>query len=238
MAVNLNPALDGRFEFGDMAGVAGQTTLSFALIFKPTVTIVDGNRLFSQWGGSPNFISLITDSDELGFAVSDLSFNIFGQKTTDLNMVSGTTYRIVMTVTYGSPPVMHIYVNGVDKSLVAFLGSNNLTQSVDSTSIVTVGHEPGGNHGVEGDYAEFAIWQRVLTPTQANEFTVNNKYPYCCGPTGLLYLSMTDTTTLTDQWGGVIASLTAGSNATHPSMSPCGTDNPFFTTVGAKRFGF
>lgn len=244
MAVNLSPASDGRFDFGDLAGVGNQGALSFSIILKPTAAVVDGSRVFHDWGVSGNelvFLAALADGDELGFVVSDGSFNFFGRKTTDLNLTNGTTYRIVITILFGSPPVIHIYVNGVDKSLVEFIGSSNVTQSIDSPGpgTVQVGHESRESiDGVEGDYSEFAIWQRVLSQAQADEFTLNNHYPYCCGPAGLLYLPMNDTTNLTDSWGGAPATLTDGSNATHPTMLACSGPSPFFTTVGSKRMNY
>lgn len=238
MAINLASASDGRLDFGDLAGLGGQAALSCAIILTPTAALVDGRRIFHQWGASGNQLCImcqVTDTDEVGFVVSDGSFNFFGRKTTDLNLTNGTTYRILPTIAFGSPPTIHIYVNGVDKSLVEFVGSANVTQSLDSVGgLLQVGHESAEvTDGVDGDYAEFAIWQRVLTQAQADEFTLNNRYPTCCGPTGLLYLPMNTTSDLTDRWGSVTATLTDGSNATHPTMVDC--IRPFFTRIGSVR---
>lgn len=239
MAVNLDAETNGGFDFGDLAGLGNQSALSFSLNLRPTAGIVDGTRIFHQWGASANQLCVmcqLTDTDEIGVVVSNDAFVFFGRKTTDLDVASGTLYRIVVTIAFGSPPTIHIYVNGIDKSLVEFVGSNNVPQSLDSVGgLLQVGRETAeSTAGVEGDYSEFAIWQRVLTSEQANEFTANNRYPSCCGPTGLLYLPMRTQDELIDQWGGVTATLTGGGTTTHPTMVAC-AGNPFFTTVGAKR---
>ena len=223
MAINLNSAFSAQVDFGDLASVAGLTAISFALVIKPS-QFFDDDRLFSQWSGpaaDAAFLCVIADTDELAFAFGD-GTNRFGVKTTDLDLTPGSTYRTVITAVCGSPPVVHIYVNGVDKTLAPFVFSADVTQLVDSASAVQVGYETAESHqSADGDYAEFAIWPRVLTPAEADLFTLVGEYPPCCGPTGLLYLPMRDVTDLTDRWGQVTASQTAGSNATHPAMVSC-----------------
>lgn len=237
MAINLASASSGRVDFGDLSGLAAQTALSFAIILKPTATFFTNDRIFTQWGsvaGDRNVLCNIQDSVEIGFVATDGAGGFFGRKTTDVSMAVGTEYRVLCTIAFGSPPVIHIYVNGVDRTLAVFIGSADIAQSIDSTSALQVGFETAeSNQNPDGDYAEFAVWQRELNSTEASAFTPGNQYPTCLGSTGLIYLPMNDTTDLTDRWSSVTAALTDGSNATHPTMVNCG--GPFGFQINNLR---
>ena len=238
MAIALSGLTTNNVSFGDLAGLAGQSALSFALVLKVNSLGAEPREIAHQWstsGADRNFTIRLSNTDEIAFYVGN-GTTLFGRETTTVNFTNGNTYRIVCTVLFGSPPVMHIYVNGSEQTLTA-LASNDVTSSLDSTSAVKVGYDVLEDvNAIDGDYAEFAIWQRELTSGQALEYTANNRYPTCCGPTGLIYLPMTDTTTLTDQWSSVTATLTGGSNATHPTMVACAATNlPFMTRMTSRR---
>lgn len=237
MAINLASTSSGRVDFGDLAGLAAQTALSFAIILKPTATFFSDDRIFSQWGtvaGDRNILCALQDSVEIGFVTTDGAGSFFGRKTTDVSMSVGTEYRILITITYGTPPVIHIYVNGTDRTLATFVGSADVAQSPDATTALQVGFETAESHqNVDGEYSEFAVWQRELNSTEAAAFTPGNQYPTCLGSTGLIYLPMNDTTDLTDRWSSVTAALTDGSNATHPTMVNCG--GPFGFQINNLR---
>lgn len=225
MAITLVGSGNDRLDFGDPASFAGVTGFSFFIIHKPS-SVTNDARIAGQW--SDNFLFAIQDSDEIGFVVKETTGPVFyGKKTTDLNMSAGNEYRILVTVAFGSPPTIHIYVNGTDRTVAEFVGSGNVTEMSDAAQAFQVGHETSSaTDGNDGDYSELAIWSRALTGLaggEATELTVNNKLPTCIDATGrLIYLPMANTTDLTDQWGSITASLTGGANATHPTMVACG----------------
>jgi hypothetical protein len=226
VAINLLGSGNDRIDFGDIAALGGLTEVSLFVIVKLTANPVDGTRIVSQWGNAgveQNFVIQLTDTNELGVAFQR-NGGYFGKKTSTLDLANGGTYRILVTFVFITQ-TMHIWVNGVDMALSAFVGSDGgVTVMADATSSVQYGHESDEiADGQDGDYAEAAIWSRALTGAEAALLTTDNKYPTCVASTGqLLYCPFATTTDLTNQWGvGGTASLTGGTNASHPTMVAC-----------------
>lgn len=232
MAINLLGSADARIDFGDVAALANITEISLFVILKLTASPADGARIVSQWGNTgaeQGLLVQLTDTNEIGVAFQR-NGGYFGKKTSTLDLANGGTYRVLVTFVFGTQ-TMHIWVNGVDMALSAFVGSDGgVTQMADATSTLQYGHESDeAADGQDGDYAEAAIWSRALTSLEAATLTTDNKYPTCVtDATGrLLYCPFATTSDLTNQWGvGGAFSLTGGSNASHPTMVACSGADP------------
>lgn len=227
MAVNLLGASNARVDYGDIAALNGLTTLSLGLVFKATASTASDLRLVTQWGSGGNaFVLGTVDTDELGFVVSNGGGVFFGRKTTGLNLSNGSTYRIIVTITYGSPPTIHIWVNGTDQAVAEWVSSGDVNALLNSSEAVQVGHETADAiDGADGDYAEFAMWNVIVPDANIANITGANHYAADCGySTGLFfYAPMTDTSTLDDEIGLVTGTNSSGTNATHPDVDgACG----------------
>lgn len=220
MAVNLLGSSNARVDFGDIAGIGGATALTIAFTLRPTVALpASGGRIVTQWGNGasePAFLVGATDTDEIAIVVSNGVGAFYGKKTTGLNMVDGTTYRVVTKV---NPPsnVGAIWVNGAAEAIDVFLASNNLT-ILNSIRSVQVGHETDeAVDGVDADYSEVAIWPEYVPD-------------WFCGAYGrgfapsfyrrnlIFYAPLINTSHLREVARGVLGTNTAGTDAAHPSM--------------------
>src|SRR6266403_951710 len=119
MAITLLGSGNDHVDYGDMSALSGITTFSIALTIK--ITTLAALRLVTQWSSANADRAFLLSADDNTPASNQLMFVVsagggsgtfFGRRTTALNMVAGGTYRIVATITFGSPPTMQIYANG------------------------------------------------------------------------------------------------------------------------------
>lgn len=221
MAVNLLGTSDARVDFGDVAALSGITNFSVCITVNAS-SIANDERIISQWGGSATteqaWLIAIQDTDEIGFVVqSGLAY--YGRKTSGLNLVTGTTYRIVITIAFGSPPVISIWVNGVSQSLVAWVGSSNVTSMLNSSTSVQVGHETDETvDGIDADYSEFAMFSRVLSNAECEAYGKGFSPALFSQANRILYAPLINTSSLQDRWGGITGTNSSGTNAAHPGV--------------------
>lgn len=230
MAIYLTDGTD-NLSFGDQSFMAGLTEFTVFLAWRvqPSGT-ADDRDLVSQYGtvaANRAFLLSIADNDELAVyvtnGVDDFPTGFFARKTTDLNLTANVLYRILVSVAFGSPPTIRILVNGSPMAL-AEIASNNVTAMANAATNLKIGAGDRGNTAAEGDYAEFACWSRLLTAEE--EWRLGEGQPPSCitDTAGRrLYLPMANTSDLTDAWSSVTATLTGGSNGTHPALRSCGS---------------
>ena len=218
MAINLVGSTNSRSDYGDLSFLDAATALTVAFRIKFTAAPSD-NRYCSKWGGpgGNTFIIQGQDTNEVGFALSGNS-GIFGRKTDTANLANGSQYGVVCTWASGTPNVVHIVINGSDESVSEFVDNSNQATLDASNAVVSVGHEPGSStDGNDGDYSDFAIWLRTLTVAEAQG--ISNGMSPALYPNGLaLYDRMINTSQAKDEIGGVVPSITAGINASHPAI--------------------
>lgn len=221
MAITLPGASNGSIDFGDLAALAGVTELSVAVTFLAS-SIADNERICGQWGSSAanrGFLVQVTDTDEIGFVLDGGGAStFFGRKTSGLNLVTGTRYRMLLTFS-ATGPTIAIYVNGsAQGSLAEFVDSDAVAAMRDSNASVQVGHESAsGTDGIDADFSEFALWSRALSADEAIAYTKGFS-PAHLRRGGILYSRLLNTADLVDRWGGVSPSNTAGTTAAHPPV--------------------
>lgn len=219
-------ASTNNVSFGDVGTLSGLTNVTVFQIVKPSES-ADSRDLFGQYSSTESDKAIICfthDTDEIGCYVTDgttgFPSGYFARKTTDLNIASGTTYRIAVTVSFGGSPSMNIWVNGTNRTTTS-IAAGSVTSMINSTAALKVGSTDLGNNALAGDYAEFAVWNRVLSNDEIAGLTSSNYPPSCYATGGLVYLPMLDTTDVDDEFGSLTATVTGGSNGTHPTMASC-----------------
>jgi hypothetical protein len=218
MAIALSGASDARVDYGDIPALAGLTAISVAFTFKPTTAVSGTERLITQWGSPSSLEGCLliatTDTDEVAILIHGAAGN-YGKKTTDLNLTSGTTYRIVMRVTLSSAG--SIWVNGVSRT-VAASASDPVVSSGNSSNSLQIGHETDeAIDGEDGEYSEVAIWGESV-PDWICEAYGKGYSPAFYQRSRIFYAPLHNITHLRDRWGGVAGTNTAGTDAAHPSM--------------------
>ena len=220
MALELLGASDARVEFGACSGVDAATQLTVAIWITPDSPKAGGTRVCGRWGGGGNTWLVQTNStgDRIEFYVSDGSSN-YAERTATSSITLGALNRIVLRWDYNSgSPIMNAYINGSADSMSSLLGGT-VTALNTSTVHTFVGHEVAENSdGIDGDYAEFAVWTTYLSDAEAQN--ISNNYAASWYPTnGVVYVPLTSTTSLADQFGSNDGTQTGGSTTTHPTVT-------------------
>ena len=221
MAVELLGAGNDRIDFGDLAGLAGATGLTIAFTLKPDNN-TDVQRLLTQWGGSAAtdqcFIAATAGGRQPGFIVQN-GGNYFGRYCNNNVLTAGVQSRVLMTWASGTPNVIHIWVDGVDQPLTMWIGNDDVASLLNAITSVQLGHETDtALDGVDGDYAELAIWTSVVPDWFAEAYTTHGLSPRFCRSGGLLYAPLWNTIQLTDEWGGVAGAHVGAADAVHPTV--------------------
>jgi len=229
MALELLNGGDARVEFGACSGVNGATQLTVSIWITPDSPKAGGTRLCGRWGSGGNtwLVGTSGTGDRIEFIVSDGS-NLFGERTAASSITLGSLNRVVLRWDYnGGSPVMNAYINGSADSMTSLYGGT-VTSLNTSTSETFVGHEAAESaDGIDGDYSEFAVWSTYLTDTQAQN--ISNNYAADWYPTdGVVYVPLTNTSTLTDQFNSNDGTQTGASNATHPTVTQSASSIPVF----------
>jgi len=217
MAVTLGAGTD-QVDYGDTTLFDGATALTVAITYKPSAL---DKRLLSKWGnlGSEEVLLIDTgftgSSDEIGILVGEgVSYATrFGYQTTDMNMVVGTTYRIVFT---WSPGSMNIYSNGSEPSKTSWLSGTVNSIGNASTALQLGYNSDEAVNAALGDYSEFAIWTRKLSADEA--LAVSNGVSPACTPRDLVIYDKLINTSSRDIFGGISPTHTSTDNAAHPSV--------------------
>lgn len=221
MAVELLGAGNDRIDFGDIAALAGKTALTVAFTLLPDNN-TDVLRLLSQWGNTAAseqcFLSATAFARRPGIVVYN-GGNYFGRSCDNNVLTAGVQSRVLMTWATGTPNVIHIWVDGVDQPVSAWSGNANVASLLNSVRSVQLGHETDeAIDGVDGDYAELAIWDVVVPNWFAIAYTTHGLSPRFCRNGGILYAPLWNTGTLNDEWGGIAGAQVGAANAAHPRV--------------------
>jgi hypothetical protein len=220
MAINLLGASNARVDFGDLAVDAGLTAITVSITVLAS-SIADNERLAQHWGNAgskQSWVAAITNTNELGFAISDAAnagVLFLGRQTTDLDFATGTLYRCVFRWR-ASPKAMEIWVNGVNRTVATFVADDDVATLVNSTSSIFVGHETEElNDGIDGDYSEFAI-HPVYMPDHYCVAYGNGYSPRFFTRNESFYCPLRGTSNLLDIWGHAVGTNSSGTSAAHP----------------------
>ena len=231
-AILFNAASTSRVSFGDIAAIAGLNNLSVAVTVKVTATPVSGDFVVHQWGttfANAAFQIDMRSTDEFRFLVhaadGGASTGYYGLETIGVNVASGSTYRIVATLSdlnNAGTRTNALWVNGsapgaVDASVGMTAGTGGLT---NSGSPVEVGYNSTRSAvPLDGDYGEVAIWSEKIPNWVAIGYG-NGMSPAMYRTNGILYAPLININTdgLRDVWGGLLGTNTSGTAAAHPSM--------------------
>ena len=220
MSVTNTLANVGHQDFGDIAAVGGLMAISMAFTFKAASTpTASDRRIFHQWDGvtaNLAFLALNRSTDEFGLILSDGSANLYGERTSSVNIVGGTTYRVLIKTTIASQN-MTIWVNGV--SVATTVEFSALTGAISSSAAqVRVGRDPvEPANALDGDYSEVALWGEEVPDWVGEAYGVGYR-PSIYRNNGILYSPHYNTGSLVDLWGGVIGSNTGGVSAAHSAI--------------------
>ena len=237
MAVNLLSASDARIDFGDIAAIGGQTEITVSITFKPST--MSTNRIVGKWGTGHAMLMQGVNTDEIGFVVQGpgpLNTQFFGRQTTDLNVTAGTLYRVVARWK-ASTPEMQLWVNGVDRTVVEFVGSNPAATSIaDNDESLQVGHETStATDGIDGDYSELAVHFSFMPDDYCVAYGKGYS-PRFYRRSGLLYCPMWNVGNLRDLWGANHGTNSSGTSAAHSSIIlPSGPQIRRMTTAAAAQ---
>lgn len=217
MAINLLGSSDARVSYGDIATLGGLTSISIAITFN--LSALTGGRFVHQWGNLATeqcFVLFVIDTDELFIGFQQSGVGLRGKKSTDANIATGTTYRVVCTWR-ASDQRTEIWVNGTKPTLSDQAGwTATLTALQNATTNVLVGHETDeAVDGCNGDYSEFAIWNRVLLDDEAAAY---GKGISAATFAPFFYAPMFNTTHLKDQANGLTGTNSSGTDAAHPPV--------------------
>jgi hypothetical protein len=117
--------------------------------------------------GAQNNVGLI-----INFGTVNLNFKLF---TTGTPYTGGAFQTVVITWDgKNTASSAHIYVDGRDFSATATTGTG--TQTSDSANHLQVGRADQGasiNGGFQGEMAWVAMWNRVLTPAEVQDLSLN-----------------------------------------------------------------
>lgn len=202
-------------DFGNADITDNLTEFTVALTVKLTAASASDEVMLSRWSdtdGLRQIIIQVLDTDEVVCLVSDAPSgfgNLYGVKTTGLNLANGSVYRLVFR--WSAPRTMTIYANGVSESTIgAFdLGTIVDTGAPSGASNLEVGasesHETTGRPALDGDYSEVAIWDHSV-PDWVAEAYGRGFSPNIYRTGGLLYDRM---------WGTNSANLWGPNQPTH-----------------------
>jgi hypothetical protein len=206
MAVTLTAAATARIDCGDYLYNNGAWTVAVTLT--PSGGLVANNRIVGQWSNvaaNQNFVLVMVDTTEIGFVVANGAGASYSVRTTDMGMVTGTTYRIV-ALWYGSAfggPHMDIYANGVQKTTVAWFSSASFAQTANSSAKFEIGYETSSSTAcVDGDYSEVAVWIGSHQPETALAYTkgFSPRFLKTLNAEGVLYLPLENINNLQSLW--------------------------------------
>jgi hypothetical protein len=237
VAIALSGASNARVDFGDIAAIGGLAAISVAFTFKPTTAVSGTERLITQWGSPAStdaaLLIATTDTDELAIIVGGAA-GLYGKKTTDVNLTSGTLYRIVMRLTISSGGVHagagSIWVNGVSRTIAAVFSDAVITIRNAGTSF-QIGHETDeAIDGEDGEYSEVAVWGESVPDWVCEAYGIGAS-PRVYRQNGILYGPLWNTTHIWDEWGGAVGTNSSGTDADHPTMTY--PRSPLMVTVGA-----
>lgn len=222
MAVRLLGADNARIDYGDPAFLAGLPLLTVAITVQMSA-FADNQRFFSQWGNADAeraFILSITSSDELFFGVSDPNPAISrGSLTSGFNLVAGQLYRIV-AASDDNVTDIRIWANGKNLAAANAGGpwTGNWGTLRNGTAALQIGHETDeAVDGPDGEYAEAAIWNRVLSEAEAGMY--GRGYSPLAIPKGLIfYAPLRSANDLHDKMRRLRGVGTAVASAAHPSL--------------------
>lgn len=214
--------------FGDISTIAGLTEMSWALTVTLTASCCGATSfLLGQWAttnASAAFTVRTADTDELELCWGQGDGGYRCDKTSDLNLTNGSTYRMVGTLTEfggGGSKDIDLWVNGVSKSLTVTLTPGPICCTVaDSAEQVSVGKMLNRSEdGIQGSYSDFALWS-VKVPAWFAEAYGKGLSPLAYRTGGILYAPLVNVNSdgLREVWGGIASTNSSGTTATHPSM--------------------
>ena len=225
--VGYSPSFD-QIVFNDTINdaLAGITEFTIALTLTPIAVAAEDLTICGQWGGSsPNQAWILnmmggSNGGALGVAFGNPpDGGAYFTRITDLVLSNDVTYRIVVTMVFGVPPVMHIWINGVDESIHNWFAEHDITQMGDSNQSMYFGFGASTN-GVSGRYSEIAIWSRVLTDAECVQYGLGVS-PKFMRRGGLFYAPCFKADRCEDVWRGALRINIGGGDGTtdvHPRV--------------------
>ncbi len=198
MSVNLSAALNSKIDFGDVPEIGGATELSIALMVE--IIGIDGGkvRLLHKHAA----LEIAITGTNLYFSIN--SSPLFGRKTTGLNLVAGTFFRFVVTWQGGAAAdkAVKFYVGGKDEPNIAHVGSTVQAAVPDNTNVLMIGrYDEIGADPINGPVSEFAVWNRVVSPSFAKGYGYGRS-PRHHREGGILYTSLFSPQRMFDEWRG------------------------------------
>lgn len=220
MAVELLGSGNDRVEYGDIAAIAGLTGISVAITILPDSPLAGGSRLAGQWGSAGSEEAFLlqnnagSGTDDVGFVVTGDTTRE-GRRTTSGFFTAGSVQRIVAK--WDAATAVSIWANGSQQADQSWFGGN-VSTLFDSPANVFIGHESEQIvDGVNGDYAEFAIWGEEIPDDIAAAY--GKGYCPLIYPRNLiLYSRLINANDINDIVGGITGSGTGVASADHPRM--------------------
>lgn len=167
--INNGFSLDGTNDylaFGNVLNFDGSTPFSFSLWVK--FNAIPYSVLFGKFGGGfTGYEIAASSSGNLRIYMSSGSGTL--DLTSNCGLTTGTWFNLVLTYD-GSKTASGVkfYSNGVLKTNDT-PSSNNLTGTIATTGLLSIGCRTGGSSFVNGIMDEIGVWSKVLTLTEVTE---------------------------------------------------------------------